>query len=530
MEYKLGYNVRKHIFCKYKGEENNCPNECTKCPIKIRETGDSLLRKGLTNEAIAQYKRALFTEPQYPQAWMKLGEAYASQSMHEEAIKAFEKALMIDPLYGDAMLNKAVVLKQIGNYTSAFETANAILKFYSSNMVCDFRKELAALGNIEIVNTEQNSLLLSRLKIDERLDKLMQSYDDYNYCSEDDDIIYTIPSAQYVELDFVCDKCGNRVIINVMDVDGKGKEIIKQYTKTADEYFELGCFATFSCYCDKCADELYPLSQHSKHNNFVFSTRLAGDKNNTCSFPSTKFFDKLPYMITKAFLCGAQTFDEISAATDTFSNQEVYLEYLKDVIGADFNNIYYDFLKNYTSNQCFLNRFADYFTKDCLAEAQKRIDDNREQELKRLEQTTFLKVSYNEIAEMLIVLTRYLKIRNLRCANTLVQNIARFTTSKKQQELIINMLVNLDADITILYLQERLALAISNVKRKNASWIERHYSKYNLLNDDIEYIRRRSLQISYGDTSKEFRNKLITEILSYIKEHFPPVFDKLKRL
>lgn len=142
----LGRNERLHLTCNYEGHENDCPKECSKCAISIKTDGDIALASIRINDAIKQYKKALFGEPKFAEAWCNLGNAFGVKSEFNNALSAFNKALAIDPQYGKAMFGKAITLRNLGKLDAAMALANEILELYDDSDVQNFKNELRESG------------------------------------------------------------------------------------------------------------------------------------------------------------------------------------------------------------------------------------------------------------------------------------------------------------------------------------------------------------------------------------------------
>lgn len=142
----LGRDEAKHISCQYVGHENDCPKDCEKCAISIKTDGDVFLASNRLDDAIKQYKKALFVEPKFAEAWCNLANAYGMKSEYNNSLSAFNKALAIDPRYGKAMFGKAVTLRNLGELNAAMELANEILELYDEQSVKNFKAELATAG------------------------------------------------------------------------------------------------------------------------------------------------------------------------------------------------------------------------------------------------------------------------------------------------------------------------------------------------------------------------------------------------
>lgn len=142
----LGRNEAKHPKCKYSNNTAACPKSCDKCAIAIKTDGDAALCEERLDQAIRFYKRALFADPLFAEAWNNLGNAYGMKSEYHNALNAFERAIAIDPSYGKALYGKAITLRNLGQLEVAMTLANAILEMYDAVEVRRFKKELVAAG------------------------------------------------------------------------------------------------------------------------------------------------------------------------------------------------------------------------------------------------------------------------------------------------------------------------------------------------------------------------------------------------
>jgi len=89
--------------------------------------GIILGERGLTEEAIAEYRRAIEIDPAYPQSHLNLGALLAEQGRTEEAVAAFRRALTLDPRLAAARLNLAMALKASGDAEAALAQIDTLL-------------------------------------------------------------------------------------------------------------------------------------------------------------------------------------------------------------------------------------------------------------------------------------------------------------------------------------------------------------------------------------------------------------------
>lgn len=143
---ELGRNENLALTCEYDGCEEDCPKECSTCAIAIKTDGDAALLENKFHAAIRFYKRALFLEPRFAEAWNNLANAYNLINEPHNALAAFDKAIAVDDEYGKALFGKAKTLRKLGLLDEAMQLANDILDLYSADEVLAFKKELVAEG------------------------------------------------------------------------------------------------------------------------------------------------------------------------------------------------------------------------------------------------------------------------------------------------------------------------------------------------------------------------------------------------
>ena len=160
---ELGRNEDLALTCEYDGCEDDCPKECSTCAIAIKTDGDAALIQKKLPSAIRFYKRALFLEPRFAEAWNNLANAYNMIDEPNNALEAFEKAIAIDEEYGKALFGKAMTLRKLGRLDDAMQLANDILDLYSADEVLAFKKELVAEGVEDTHYIVENSNFMTEL-------------------------------------------------------------------------------------------------------------------------------------------------------------------------------------------------------------------------------------------------------------------------------------------------------------------------------------------------------------------------------
>jgi pentatricopeptide repeat protein len=75
--------------------------------------------KGYLDEAIDEYKEAIFLDPELASAYNHLANAYAKQERYDEALELFENALKQDPNFPYSYIGLASIFDIMGDYRKA---------------------------------------------------------------------------------------------------------------------------------------------------------------------------------------------------------------------------------------------------------------------------------------------------------------------------------------------------------------------------------------------------------------------------
>ena len=87
--------------------------------------GTRLLNKGLPEQALASYDRALLLDATDPYTYCSKASAYHKLGQPELALQNADKALQVDPVYAPAMANKSRALRKLGREAEADSLLNS---------------------------------------------------------------------------------------------------------------------------------------------------------------------------------------------------------------------------------------------------------------------------------------------------------------------------------------------------------------------------------------------------------------------
>jgi tetratricopeptide (TPR) repeat protein len=89
--------------------------------------------RGLRDEAIAEYRKSIAIDPEYPKSYLNLGALLAEAGRRGEATEAFRRAIAIDPSYAAARVNLAMVYEREKEYDAALAEIDSVLAFDPGN-------------------------------------------------------------------------------------------------------------------------------------------------------------------------------------------------------------------------------------------------------------------------------------------------------------------------------------------------------------------------------------------------------------
>jgi tetratricopeptide (TPR) repeat protein len=89
--------------------------------------------RGLRDEAIEEYRKAIAIDPEYPKSYLNLGALLAEGGRPAEAIEAFRGAIALDARYAAARVNLAMVYEREKEYEAALAEIDSVLAFEPGN-------------------------------------------------------------------------------------------------------------------------------------------------------------------------------------------------------------------------------------------------------------------------------------------------------------------------------------------------------------------------------------------------------------
>lgn len=131
---------------------------------KLIRRGHRLEDHGDIGEALEEYRKAIRMDPEYPLAYLSLGNAYLSLNLIEDAIASYQKAIALDPGYASAHYNLGHAWRQLKHLEDAVSCYQKALQYNREHISI-----LIALGTAyEQLNQTEQAILQyeAALKID----------------------------------------------------------------------------------------------------------------------------------------------------------------------------------------------------------------------------------------------------------------------------------------------------------------------------------------------------------------------------
>ncbi len=200
-----------------------------------------------------------------------------------------------------------------------------------------------------------------------------------------------------------------------------------------------------------------------------------------------------------------QTGDGASAFADSVQASGIFSDELKQLAVADREVTRYDVITNVQT----------------LEEANTRINEGGRTFVEELSRKSPSAYTTEDLAAALILISRYEKIGDHRTALVLMEKVREAGTAHGQAVQILSLLSRLTPDGMVMYAQLELSRAYEvMVKGKTNKWIERNKDRFELTDEDIEFIRRRTWQAAQLPKGRD-KDIRLAEIATRIQSKFP---------
>ena len=171
----------------------------------------------------------------------------------------------------------------------------------------------------------------------------------------------------------------------------------------------------------------------------------------------------------------------------------------------------------------FIRRYETITNKETLNKAAKLLDEGGEDFVKEWNNKEAIEMSPVDTAVGFILLSRYQDIGNYNSAIAVAEKLRKIGTVTGQNLQLFSITSRFDANMMQQWAQKELDKAFEEaVKGKTQKWIDKNKSKFELTEEDIDYIRTRTIQAAYLPNGSRDQAIRLAEISSRLQDKIPP--------
>ena len=186
------------------------------------------------------------------------------------------------------------------------------------------------------------------------------------------------------------------------------------------------------------------------------------------------------------------------------------------------SDIFDDTFKKEMKESSFVKKYATVTNEETLKTAAKELDEGGLSYVNKWWNTKPERASLIDTAVGFILIDRYQRIGDYQSAVAAAEKVREFGTASGQQVQIFSVLGRLDPNTMVVYAQKELSKAFDEmVKTRTQKWIDKNADKFNLTDNELEFIRRRTLQAAKLPEGRDKAIKL-AEIATLLQDKLPP--------
>ncbi len=187
------------------------------------------------------------------------------------------------------------------------------------------------------------------------------------------------------------------------------------------------------------------------------------------------------------------------------------------------SSIFDERFKEEIADDTFIKNYQSITNKETLAKAAKELDEGGLSYVLKWNNTDPEHASLIDIAVGFILMDRYQRVGDYESAASVAEKVRMFGTSSGQQVQIFSILGRLDPNSMQAYAQQTLDKAFEKLADiKTKQWIDKNQSKFKLTEEDIEFIRRHTLQAALFDDNTRPKAIALGKICARIQDKIPP--------
>ncbi len=171
----------------------------------------------------------------------------------------------------------------------------------------------------------------------------------------------------------------------------------------------------------------------------------------------------------------------------------------------------------------FVEKYTSVTNKETLKKAAKELDEGGRSYVSKWWATDPAHASLIDTAVGFILMDRYQRIGDYDSAAAVTEKVREFGTAGGQQVQIFSILGRLSPETMAIYAQRELDKAYKIfVKDKSQKWIDKNAEKFKLTEDDIEFIRRNTMQAAMFEENTRPKAIFLAEIAARLQDKIPP--------
>jgi hypothetical protein len=186
------------------------------------------------------------------------------------------------------------------------------------------------------------------------------------------------------------------------------------------------------------------------------------------------------------------------------------------------SDIITDEVKKEIENNTFIKNYGSTTNKKTLNIAAQELEEGGMEKVKEFENLKPEHASAVDVALGLILLERYQRAGKTSEAMVISEKLREIGTVSGQTVQIFSIIGRFDPDMMAAYAQKELNAAYEAlVKGKTKKWIDANKGKFDLTDDEIEAIRRRTILASQLEDGSRQKAVLLGEICAIIQDKIP---------
>lgn len=186
------------------------------------------------------------------------------------------------------------------------------------------------------------------------------------------------------------------------------------------------------------------------------------------------------------------------------------------------SDIFDERFKAEVENDSFIKKYTSVTNKETLKKAAKELDEGGRSYVETWRRKKADEANLIDTAVGFILMDRYQRVGDYISAIAAAEKVRDFGTASGQQVQIFSIVGRLDPNAMAAYAQKTLNDAYKRmVDVKSLKWANEHAELFKLTEEDIEFIRRRTLQAALLPEGRDKAIKL-AEICQRVQDKIPP--------